>query len=210
MDSAASQNAFDANIVNQHAITFNRWNNFVRLYGLCTHIRCIYLFIVIFITAEFQIILKHSEIKERPYRITFNGLTLYTMGWIYSSAKSEEKLPFNSTTAKSDLRSVNWWILHVCMYVLVLCGMLGKNNCLSDSSIVKFGSQFLFYLHVFSQWLVHIHLCVFLNQKVEGKFSSETELRKSPPCSILDRGHHWSFRLVPIPHLIKLRMQSGE
>lgn len=64
MDSAAPQNAFDANIVNQHAITFNQWNNFVRLYRLYTHIRCIYLFIVIFITAEFQIILKHSEKKE--------------------------------------------------------------------------------------------------------------------------------------------------
>ena len=64
MDSAAPQNAFDANIVNQHAITFNRRNNLVRLYGLCIYLRCIYLVIVIFITAEFQIILKHSEKKD--------------------------------------------------------------------------------------------------------------------------------------------------
>lgn len=65
MDSAAHQNAFHANIVCRHTNRSNQRNNFVSLNGLYTYIRCIYLFIIIFITAEFQIILKHSEKKEK-------------------------------------------------------------------------------------------------------------------------------------------------
>lgn len=47
--------------------------------------------------------------------------------------------------------------------------ILGKNKLLSESTIMNFGSQLLFhvlfYFHIVSQGLVHIHLHVFLNQK---------------------------------------------
>lgn len=70
MDSAAPQDAFDASIVNDHTDIQVTKKKKKRKINLCQiiwsmHWDVFYLFTVIFITAEFEIILKHPE-KNNP------------------------------------------------------------------------------------------------------------------------------------------------